>query len=213
VCGDLTSCLDFSGVDARPVPLPATQADATRAAALDGRTTPPTPAEPTRPHQVAGFRPACPGVYALECERETAGDRVRLSFVNTGNRAAVFHVYDRMNLEAGPRRYTVEGGQRLQDDWSTAGGVDLQVMGPDGFHRRFVGAGDEVVSARLDWRGAAPVLVLTGRGEAEVTAGAGVRSLAVDGEHRMDLAWDDANHRYDIAVEAAGWRSEFAGRG
>ncbi|MBU1271451.1 MAG: phospholipase C, phosphocholine-specific [Alphaproteobacteria bacterium] len=213
VCGDLTSCLDFSGVDARPVPLPATQADAARAAALDGRTTPPTPAEPTRPHQVAGFRPACPSVYALECERETAGDRVRLSFVNTGNRAAVFHVYDRMNLEAGPRRYTVEGGQRLQDDWSTAGGVDLQVMGPDGFHRRFVGAGDEVVSARLDWRGAAPVLVLTGRGAAEVTTGAGVRSLAVDGEHRMDLAWDDANHRYDLAVEAAGWRSEFAGRG
>ena len=213
VCGDLTSCLDFSGVDARPVPLPATQADAARAAALDGRTTPPTPAEPSRPHQVAGFRPACPSVYALECERETSGDRVRLSFVNTGNRAAVFHVYDRMNLGAGPRRYTVEGGQRLQDDWSTAGGVDLQVMGPDGFHRRFVGAGDEAVSARLDWRGAAPVLVLTGRGAAEVTTGASVRSLAVDGEHRMDLAWDDANHRYDIAVEAAGWRSEFAGRG
>ena len=214
VCGDLTSCLDFSGADVQPVALPATGADATRAAALAGRTTPPIPVSPARPEQVAGFRPACPSVYALECEREALADGgVRLTFVNTGARAAVFHVYDRLNLEAGPRRYTVEGGKRLQDVWSGRGGVDLQIMGPEGFHRRFVGSGAVApVSARLEWRDAAPVLVLAGEGEARIAMGDGVRTVAVQGEHRLDIGPMDDNGTYDLFVEIAGWRSEFAGR-
>ncbi|MBA4808623.1 phosphocholine-specific phospholipase C [Brevundimonas sp.] len=213
VCGDLTSCLDFTGADARIVPLPSTRADAVRAAALEGRTTPPIPTQPSRPEQALGFRPACPSVYALDCTLETAAESVRLDFINTGSRAAVFHVYDRHNLEAGPRRYTVEGGRRLQDVW-TGGGVDLQVMGPDGFHRRFVGAdaGGDAVAARLDWRDGAPLLVLTGTGTARVSLGDDDRSIAVAGEHRLQIDWIDANQTYDLAVEAGGWRREFAGR-
>ncbi|NBB63483.1 phospholipase C, phosphocholine-specific [Pseudomonas sp. ODNR1LW] len=214
VCGDLTSCLDFSGADARLVALPDTAAAAARAAALDGRTTPPTPAVPARPEQADGFRPACPSVYALECEPEHLGDGgVRLSFVNTGARAAVFHVYDRLNLDAGPRRYTVEGGKRLQDTWSGEKGVDLQVMGPEGFHRRLVGSGAaQAVSAKLDWADAEAVLVLSGRGQARVDLGEGERTVSVQGEHRIRLESMDANRTYDLSVEVGGWRSEFAGR-
>jgi phospholipase C len=214
VCGDLTSCLDFGGSDARLVSLPATHDEAVRAAALAGRTTPPIPTTPARPEQAAGFRPACPSVYALECEREVLADGgVRLSFINTGARAAVFHVYDRLDLEAGPRRYTVEGGKRLQDVWAGSGGVDLQIMGPEGFHRRFVGSGAaRTVSARLDWSGPAPVLVLTGKGAARVDLGQGEQGVAVDGEHRLRIDGMDANQTYDLSVEAGGWRSEFAGR-
>ncbi|MGY2214772.1 phospholipase domain-containing protein, partial [Pseudomonas pergaminensis] len=67
----------------------------------------------------------------------------RLTLTNAGARAAVFHVYDRRDLEAGPRRYTIEGGRTLSDAWAAGDGLDLQVMGPDGFHRRFERAGSD----------------------------------------------------------------------
>src|SRR6202008_542977 len=42
-----------------------------------------------------------------------------------------------------PRRYMVEQGERLEDDWnamtSNAGLYDLWVLGPNGFHRHFKG--------------------------------------------------------------------------
>jgi phospholipase C len=61
-----------------------------------------------------------------------------LSLANTGKATTVLHVYDRLRLDAVPRRYTVGPGQRLEDAWP-AGAHDLWVLGPNGFHRRFVG--------------------------------------------------------------------------
>ena len=57
---------------------------------------------------------------------------------------AVFHVYDRLRLSAGPRRYTVEAGKALEGEWLLQGkdrAYDLWVLGPGGFHRAFVGRG------------------------------------------------------------------------
>ena len=54
----------------------------------------------------------------------------------------MLHVYDRLHLERGPRRYTVEAGKRLDGIWDTAtdhGRYDLWVLGPNGFHRHFAG--------------------------------------------------------------------------
>jgi phospholipase C len=50
----------------------------------------------------------------------------------------VFHVYDRLHLERGPRRYTVGAGRSIADTFD-AGRYDLWVLGPNGFHRHFVG--------------------------------------------------------------------------
>ncbi len=211
VCGDLTSCFDFSGGDAVPVRLPSVRAQAERAAALKGRTTPPTPETSSLPSQAPGDRPACPSPYRLACEESiVTGGRIRLVFVNAGPRAAVFHVYDRKALEAGPRRYTVEGGQRLEDVWDGAD-CDLQVMGPDGFHRRILGSGD-ALSARLEEGQGTATLILTGTGTARLTTAAGTRSAAVAGEARLPVAEYDANGRFDLAVEWDGARREFAGR-
>lgn len=70
-------------------------------------------------------------------------------FSNTGTHAAVFHVYDKLNLDAIPRRYMVEAGKQLDDVWKTSNGqYDLWVLGPNGFHRGF--AGDLVKSAQID---------------------------------------------------------------
>ncbi|MBV8682401.1 MAG: phospholipase C, phosphocholine-specific [Caulobacteraceae bacterium] len=141
VCGDLTSAFDFRSPNARPfvAGLPATRAAATRAAALPGRTTPPTPAEPGTLAQARGVRPSRPLPYALAVDDDEKDGAVRLTFVNDGQAGAVFHVYDRLRLDLPPRRYTVErGGKRLADTWP-AWPYDLWVLGPGGFHRHFVG--------------------------------------------------------------------------
>ena len=75
--------------------------------------------------------------------------RVALTFVNSGRQGAVFHVYDRNNLAAVPRRYTVEAGNSLADWWTPAvgGAYDLWVLGPNGYHRHFSGSALRAVAA------------------------------------------------------------------
>src|SRR5262245_33794994 len=74
---------------------------------------------------------------------------VTLLLANSGDAAAVFHVYDRLNLAAIPRRYTVEPGMQLTDTWkpTTTGVYDLWVLGPNGFHRHFTGNAMHVAAA------------------------------------------------------------------
>ena len=87
-------------------------------------------------------------------------------FRNTGRAAAVFHVYDKLKLDAmpsrqpipadpnallafrdqqypQPRRFMVQPIRMLDDVWAVqnenAGRYDLWVLGPNGFHRRFKG--------------------------------------------------------------------------
>lgn len=150
VCGDLTSAFNFADPNdsAFFASLPATLELANRARALPGRTTPATPAVTTLPVQADGVRPARPLPYALEigCKvmpgiSARSDTRVALNFVNSGTQGAVFQVYDRKNLAALPRRYTVEGGKQLGGSWvpGTGGAYDLWVTGPNGFHRHFAG--------------------------------------------------------------------------
>jgi phospholipase C len=65
-----------------------------------------------------------------------------LIFGAAGGAGAVFHVYDKKHLDRIPRRYTVEAGKELADDWSVAaddGRYDLAVYGPNGYFRHFKG--------------------------------------------------------------------------
>ena len=85
----------------------------------------------------------------MAADLELVEGGVRLTFRNTGKAAAVFQVYDRGNLNAVPRRFTVSAGKVLTGDWMGEG-HDLWVTGPNGFHRRFEGgakAGLTVVTA------------------------------------------------------------------
>ena len=54
----------------------------------------------------------------------------------------MFQVYDRLHLEAIPHRFTVEAGQQLSGSWAPDedGRYDLWVLGPNGFHRHFIGS-------------------------------------------------------------------------
>jgi phospholipase C len=150
VCGDLTTAFDFKTPNDGPFApaLPATRPLAARAAALKGRTTPPTPAAPQVPVQAAGPRPSRALPYALRVDEGVDAGRLRLTFANDGQAGAVLHVYDRLRLDRVPRRYTVAPGRSLDDAWE-AGPYDLWVLGPNGFHRHYVGRapGADLVAA------------------------------------------------------------------
>ena len=141
VCGDLTSCFDFRTPNAALAELPATTESARRAATFKEHTTPPTPADPVAPAQSAGVRRARPLGYALDVAL-TANDPPRIAFDNKGSIGAVLHVYDCLRLDNPPRRYTVEPGKKLRDEWlkDADGAYDLFVSGPNGFYRRFTSA-------------------------------------------------------------------------
>lgn len=149
VCGDLMSAFNFERPNDEILPtLPGRktklEADTLRADQEKlARIMP--PANPLLPVQPTGTRPsrALPYELHVSARADALHGRVRLVFANTGKAAAVFHVYDKLNLGRLPRRYMVEAQERLEDDWAAmtdnAGLYDLWVLGPNGFHRHFKG--------------------------------------------------------------------------
>ncbi|MRT32913.1 DUF756 domain-containing protein, partial [Xylella fastidiosa subsp. multiplex] len=71
------------------------------------------PANGLLPRQATGTRPSRALPYELHtsARADAAGGTLQLLFANTGSAAAVFHVYDRLNLDRLPRRYMVEAGK------------------------------------------------------------------------------------------------------
>jgi len=78
---------------------------------------------------------------SVDATVDPLNETVSLLFSNRGSAAAVLHVYDRNDLSAVPRRYTVEAGKQLSGSWALSRGASyaLWVLGPNGFHRHFDG--------------------------------------------------------------------------
>lgn len=150
VCGDLTSAFNFATPNANPLPELAgrtTRAEATSlTAAQQAMPRIPVPATPELPVQDAGTRPSRALPYELHTSArvDARNNTVQLLFANASARSAgaVFHVYDRLHLDRIPRRIVVEAGKMLDDVWDLSGDggkYDLWVLGPNGYHRSFVG--------------------------------------------------------------------------
>ncbi|MGH8818204.1 MAG: phospholipase domain-containing protein, partial [Achromobacter pestifer] len=222
VCGDLTSIFDFAnpnGVDLLRG-FPATAERAAQASALPGTVIPPAPIHPDMARQQSGTRPSRALPYALHVHAKVDGDRVRLQFENAGAAGAVLHVYDRLRLDAGPRRYTVEAGKRLEDEWMASendGHYDLWVLGPNGFHRHCTGraaAGATpplTVTASYDGPGAALRLLVHNPGpqprsfrvDANAYGYPQQASTALAPGESVDLSWDMTRTGgwYDVTVQ------------
>jgi phospholipase C len=149
VCGDLTSAFNFVTPNTEALPTLAgrttrTGADKTRSD-QEALAQVPLPLDPQLPRQATGTRPSRALPYELHASAraDSIGGKVQLLFANSGKAAAVFHVYDKLNLDRLPRRYMVEPGKSLDDAWAAAtdnsGFYDLWVLGPNGFHRHFKG--------------------------------------------------------------------------
>ncbi len=149
VCGDLTSAFNFASPNSEVLPTlggrkSRADADDLRAAQQALAQIVP-PATQQLPRQALGTRPsrALPYELHVSARADAAGGKVQLLLSNTGKAGAVFHVYDKLNLDRLPRRYALEAGKTLDDTWSAtadnAGLYDLWVLGPNGFHRHFKG--------------------------------------------------------------------------
>jgi len=228
VCGDLANAFDFAQRDTRPFVrgLPDVSATAARAAALPGRTVPALPEGLQAARQEAGTRPSRALPYRPHAQvQAVAADGVALHLACEGA-ASVLHVYDRLQLAALPRRYTVLPGAPLQDRWAldAQGRYDLWLLGPNGFHRHFRGvAGAPVLQAQVDPVEGQLRLQLRNAGSTaqsiRVRAGAYAghmpeQTLMLAAGAQTTLAWDAAptSGWYDLHVVAGDSELRLAGR-
>lgn len=234
VCGDLTSCFDFSAPDdALPV-LPDMSHAPGEKLVLEGAAVA-VPAEQSLPRQDSGLRYSRALPYALHVHARHERGELRLRFDNTGRAGAVLHVYDRLHLARVPQRYTVEAGKSLEDSWSTVaadGRYQLLVLGPNGFAREFAGrlstepelaqpevrleydaARDQLVLLAANTGGAACVMRVAQHVYEQPTFELSLRSNGREVERRWcvltDANWYDFSVRVD---ELPGWARGFAGR-
>ena len=230
VCGDLTSCFDFSqSSDATFPDLPDVSAASAILADHLARPKALPPRAPQDMYQEAGIRRSRALPYILHVDAVATKDALTLTFTNEGRAGAVFHVYDKHRLHQIPRRYTVEAGKSLNDQWAAndQGRFDLIVLGPNGFVRGFTGdlaqaAAAPVLTARYDAAGKAMRLRLASDGStpASVTLGKdayGVqadRAVMVIGGSSTNERWPVAKSEdwYDLTVAMAGMDIHLAGR-
>lgn len=228
VCGDLSTAFDFAQRDTRPFVrgLPDVSAVAARAAALPGRTVPALPEGLKPAKQESGVRPARALPYRPQASIaavDVAGVDLALSCEGA---AAVLHVYDRLRLEAVPRRYTLLPGMPLRERWplDAQGRYDLWLLGPNGFHRHFQGAAKApAVQASIDRADGQLRLHLRNLGDSaqqvRVHGGAYAghmpeQTLALPAHAQTSLAWDATPTAgwYDLRISAGGSVLRLAGR-
>lgn len=242
VFGDLTSAFNFVTPNDRtqmlPVQLTKTGVDNLRTA-QEGMVQITAPSSQSMPSQAQGSCPSRALPYELHTSAriDPAARTVRLIFANTGGAAAVFHVYDKLSLEAIPRRYMVEAGKQLEDTWGasgTDGRYDLWVLGPNGYHRAFAGqaslsradAARPEIQVCYDAVKGNVYAHLSNDSQSECTLTA-VPDAAYGGETQqavvgsqcsvIELGWDLQENScwYDVVVTSSHdplWRRRFAGR-
>jgi phospholipase C len=151
-------------------------------------------------------------------------------FANTGAAAAVFHVYDRLQLAQLPRRYTVGARRQLEGVWPLAGpdtAYDLWVLGPNGLHRHFTGAAAPGPEVELVYRPASGELGVRLRNggtracsfeltaNAYVSATPSLHAVAAGEVVTLNLPLGSSGHWYDFSLRVVGlpgFCRRFAGR-
>jgi len=144
VSGDLTSAFDFVTPNDPKFPkMPDTSHPEIRDEASMRLPKAVAPAIPSPLFQEKGTRYSRALPYRLHCRLQVAKkeNKLVLFFENKGTAGAVYHVYDLNDLDRIPRRYTVEAGRSLNDEWPVhaEGGYDLEVFGPNGYFQKFSG--------------------------------------------------------------------------
>lgn len=142
VSGDLTSAFDFETPNDAKVPkMPDTSNYEAEIASSIKLPLAAAPIQPAELFQEKGTRLSRALPYRLNCAfyPQKEKQQASLNFMNEGDAGVVFHVYDLSNLDAIPRRYTVEAGTLITDELNLSDAYDLEVYGPNGYFRKFSG--------------------------------------------------------------------------
>ncbi|HEY1485274.1 MAG TPA: phospholipase C, phosphocholine-specific [Micromonosporaceae bacterium] len=218
VCGDLTSCFDFTAFDPTVPHLPSVTALVAAADAEQklapvkapgsGTQKMPVQETTTRKHRPLPYGPAVG--FVVE-----GVDRVTLALSNTGTEAISFAMFRAEVTPFAPLPFVVGAGKTTFHTMSTVhtgGRYNLAVHGPNGFLHSYSGLADGVHASaepladgrlRLTLRnpGASAASFVVGRSRHHVPAGE--RSV-------IDVPTDDG--WYDVTVTAAGLVHRYAGR-
>ncbi len=231
VCGDLTSAFNFVDPNNETLPsLPATSRHAADSLRQRQEQLPqvPLPAVDRQqlPHQSRLARPSRALPYQLHVEATVFPEqkRLTLNLFNTGEQGAVFHVYDRLNLDQIPRRYTVEASKAVSDNWSTEDKYHLWLLGPNGFHRELRGSIQQPQpEVRLTPQSDRLSLTLTNPGSETTTVtiarcpytqnGPWQIELPAGGRHQQAFDAKISGGWYDLSLQdSQGWLRRLAGR-
>ncbi|AKU15219.1 phosphocholine-specific phospholipase C [Luteipulveratus mongoliensis] len=236
VSGDLTSAFDFRRSNTDVPPMPDTSGRPAQADAQCSGYLPPTPPLfPKLPAQEPGRRRARALPYAFEASAraDAKAGRLWIDMTNTGKTGVVLRVCPARFRSDGPWTYTIGAGKQLTDFWTTPGGYDLAVNGPNGFLRWLEGdlaketapgAAHPNATLRYDARRAAVVLDMVNSGDAACTftvyTERGLKSpptaytvaAGARASHAFPIATD--HHWYDVSAKAdngSGFVRRFAG--
>ncbi|BBF82579.1 phosphocholine-specific phospholipase C [Asticcacaulis excentricus] len=223
VCGDLTSCFDFDTPnDPTFPPLPDSSNSEREVLRQIHRKAITPPSVPQPLQQESGARPSRPLPYRPEVTARVGGTDLTLDLRNSGTRGLVLHVYDRLNLDLIPRRYTIEAGKHLSDVWSVKDkAYDLWVSGPNGFLRIFAGQSDFAAETALETRRNTLVLTLKNHAKTlqkltmdQSVYGGPVQTVSLDAGKTQSVTLDTgaSGGWYDVTVSAEGFLRRYAGR-
>lgn len=232
ISSDLTSAFDFKSPNDKVFPsLPDMSDFQLRDDASKLLPKAASPSEPVPLYQEKGSVYSRALHYSLRCHVNSmrAEQQVRLVFDNRGKKGAVYHVYDMNNLEQIPRRYTVEAGKQLSDEWNLnaeSGQYHLEVFGPNGFFQSFKGSVNviepEVLIEFDDRKGGLYILCknsgpeklhLTVKDNAYGYDSAESVTIASNKKKRIYQALSKSGNWYDFTVTTSeGMEYRFAGR-
>ncbi len=190
------------------------------------------PSTPSPLYQERGtrFSRAIPYRLNVQFKKSANETKIDLIFKNNGKAGVVYHVYDMNHLDRIPRRYTVEAGKSLADDWDLAsdkGSYDLEVYAPNGYFQKFLGnvTGSEEPEITLDYDHETGGISVTIRNPGDSIVNAVITSNAYafggpwllrisPGEtKKKEWALQSSGHWYDFSVKVGNqYLRRFAGR-
>ena len=217
VCGDLTSCFDFTSTNMTIPALPNTAAMRERANEIDPKLPPPTPptGKQSRPTQDPGNAPARAIPYQPLANFLTEEEGLRFALSNGGSATVPITLYPQHALEAVSQKNidVAPGGEadgRVPFDPTTAA-YDIWVHGPNGFLAHAVGDAQSNalgVEVTLKLTGAITRpnlrLIVTNSGPSEVTARVTDRNGEVQ-KLPVSPNGGSASLRYNPILQAHGW--------
>ncbi|WP_439652029.1 phosphocholine-specific phospholipase C [Membranihabitans maritimus] len=231
VASDLVSAFDFKTPNDPHFPaMPDTSDHASKDEASRSLPIAGPPDQPAPLYQELGSRYSRALPYKLQVDYAfTEDNSIRLRFINAGTAGVVFHVYDLHRLDQIPKRYTVEAGKELFDDWlgyGEKGDFDLEVFGPNGFFRKYKGQiTDPHLRTTIVYEEDNGKLVLKTTNESDVKLEVnlkdnayqydtfGTKTLPPSGSFSMDWSLEKSGNWYDFSLESGDrYLFRFAGR-
>lgn len=138
ICGDLTSAFDFKNANKKTITLPDTRHYMAYSKAQEALPPPRRPDLNVMPTQAKDPRTSLPLPYNILAYMKAHQKCAKLKLVNASHVGVVLHTYEQ---EKSPKRYSIARKTTISDIVypDDAGFYNLQIIGPNGFMRNFLG--------------------------------------------------------------------------